>query len=141
MIVFDLRCANDHVFESWFGSSASYADQRDRGLIACPICGVCDVDKAVMAPAIGAKGNRACQPIDPRKAMLAALAKAQAKALEGSEYVGPAFSDRARAMHLGESPTAPIHGQASLEQARALVDEGVAIAPLPLPVVPPSARN
>lgn len=141
MIVFDLRCGNDHVFESWFGSSAAYEDQRGRGLIACPICGASEVAKAVMAPAIAAKGNRAVAAADPRKAVLAALAKAQAKALEGSEYVGTGFADRARAMHLGDEATAPIHGPASIEQAKALVDDGIAVAPLPLPVVPPQARN
>ena len=75
------------------------------------------------------------------KAAFAALANAQAKALEGSEWVGSRFADRARAMHLGEEITAPIHGQATVEEARALVDEGVPISPLPFPVAPPDELN
>ncbi|MCC2976381.1 DUF1178 family protein [Sphingomonas sp. PL-96] len=145
MIVFDLRCDGGHVFEAWFGSSADYAEQQARGLVRCPLCDSATVEKAVMAPNVAAKGNQR-SPAEPAvpdamKAALAALAKAQAKALEGSEWVGSRFADRARAMHLGEETTAPIHGQATIEEARALVDEGVSVAPLPLPVVPPSARN
>lgn len=150
MIVFDLKCAHGHVFEAWFGSSAAYEEQRTSGMIACPMCGIADVAKAVMAPNVGAKGNRAAAPATPAaaepppeavKAAIAALAQAQAKMLENSQWVGVAFSERARAMHLGEEAHAPIHGQATPEQAKALIDDGVPVAPLPLPVVPPEARN
>lgn len=142
MIVFDLKCARAHVFEAWFGSFADYEDQRGRGLVACPICGDDTVEKAVMAPNVAAKGNR--QPdVTPAamKAALTALAQAQARALEGSQWVGTAFADRARSMHLGEEDKAPIHGQATPDEARALIDEGVEVAPLPFPVAPPDARN
>jgi len=142
MIVFDLKCGGGHVFEAWFGSSADYADQQQRGLVDCPICGDRSIDKAVMAPAVGAKGNRR-QEVTPAamKAAMAALAAAQSKALEGSEWVGASFAGRARAMHAGEEDRAPIHGQATIEEARALVEDGVPVAPLPLPVVPPDACN
>lgn len=140
MIVFDLRCADAHVFEAWFASSTAYEDQRGRGLIACPVCGGTEVGKAVMAPNVSAKGNAAPAPA-VIKAAMAKLAAAQAKALEGSEWVGSRFPERARAMHAGETPDAPIHGQATLAEAKALADEGVPVAPLALPVVPPAARN
>lgn len=145
MIVFDLKCGAGHVFEAWFGSSADYESQRGRALIACPMCGDSAIDKAVMAPNVAVKGNRrgdAPAPGKPDpKQLMAALAEAQAKMLEGSQWVGVAFADKARAMHLGEEAHAPIHGQASAEEARALIEEGVAVAPLPLPVVPPEHRN
>ncbi len=145
MIVFDLRCDCGHVFEAWFGSSAAFEDQRATGLVACPVCGGTDVGKAAMAPNIGAKGNRgAVAPVTPEAAMKAAvqaLAAAQAKSLASSEWVGTGFADRARAMHDGSEPEAPIHGQATRDEARALVDDGVPIAPLLVPVVPPAARN
>jgi len=145
MIVFDLKCGGGHVFEAWFGSSADYESQRERSLIACPMCGDAAIDKAVMAPNVAAKGNRrgdapAPGKPDPRQ-LMAALAEAQAKMLEGSQWVGMAFADKARAMHLGEEAQAPIHGQASAEEAKALIEEGVAVAPLPLPVVPPEQCN
>jgi hypothetical protein len=149
MIVFDLACGGGHVFEAWFGSSGDYEDQKARGLVSCPICGDAGIDKAVMAPRIPAKGNQRQEvvpvaspgpPADP-KALLAALAAAQAKVLEGSDYVGPRFAAEARSMHLGETDHRPIHGQATAEEAKALIDDGVPVAPLPLPVRPPGADN
>jgi hypothetical protein len=142
VIVFDLKCTHAHVFEAWFGSSADYDEQQARGLVSCPICGDGAVEKAVMAPRVAAKGNRQPEATPQAvKAALAMMAKAQAEALQGSEWVGTAFADRARAMHLGEEDKAVIHGQATVEQARALIDEGVEVAPLPLPIAPPEARN
>lgn len=143
MIVFDLKCGTGHVFEAWFGSSADYESQRERALIACPMCGDSAIDKAVMAPNVAAKGNRrsvASGKPDPKQ-LIAAIAEAQAKMLEGSQWVGVAFADKARAMHLGDEAHAPIHGQASAEEAKALIEEGVPVAPLPLPIVPPEQRN
>jgi len=146
MIVFDLACGQGHVFEAWFGSSADYESQRERGLVSCAICGASEVSKAVMAPNVAPKGNSASAPVTMRggtptpadmKAMLAALAQAQARALEGSEHVGPRFAAEARAIHDGDAPERPIHGQATREEARALVEDGVPVTPLPLPIVPP----
>jgi hypothetical protein len=144
MIVFDLRCATGHVFEAWFGSSNDYEDQRARGLLSCPLCGDTEIGKAVMAPNVPAKGNKAADaPPSPAavKAALAAMAQAQRKALEGSTWVGGAFATQARAMHEGEIDHAPIHGKASAEEARGLIEDGVPVAPLPFPVVPPETRN
>ena len=153
MIVFDLRCGRDHVFEAWFGSTDDYEGQRNRGLVSCPLCGSGEVAKAVMAPAVGAKGNRllapapaAGKPVPMRagppapaemKAMLTALAKAQAKALEGSEHVGRRFAEEARAIHDGDAPDRIIHGETTPAEARALIEDGVPVSPLPFPVVPP----
>lgn len=152
MIVFDLRCTQAHVFEAWFGSGAAFEDQQARGLLSCPVCGDSDIAKAVMAPNVGAKGNSRSDIVpkpssgnEPTpqalKAALHALAKAQAQALEKSAWVGRAFADTARAMHDGEVTPAPIHGQTTLAEAKALVEDGIPIAPLPLPIVPPNAVN
>ncbi|MCW3849538.1 DUF1178 family protein [Sphingomonas sp. LB-2] len=158
MIVFDLKCGAGHVFESWFGSSAAYEEQRAGRMIACPMCGDSEVTKAVMAPNVAAKGNRrsgATVPAEPGvptstmpepppevvKAAMAELARLQAKALEGSQWVGGSFAKRARAMHEGDEEHALIHGQATPDEARELIEDGVAVSPLPFPVVPPEARN
>lgn len=153
MIVFDLRCSGGHVFEAWFGSSAAYADQTASGLLICPICGDVEIEKAPMSPNVSAKGNRRTDVPPPGsvvpdvpspemvKAMLAKVAEAQAATLEHSTWVGSDFTRRARAMHVGDESTALIHGQATPEQARDLIDDGVAVAPLLVPVVPPEARN
>lgn len=143
MIVFDLRCGGGHVFEAWFGSSDAYESQRSAGHVRCPICDDDAVTKAVMAPAISAKSNSKPPPPTPEavKAAMKMLATQQAKALETSEWVGTTFADRARAMHLGDEKQATIHGQASLAEAKALVEDGVPVAPLLLPIVPPGKAN
>ncbi|WCT72130.1 DUF1178 family protein [Sphingomonas naphthae] len=159
MIVFDLACPAGHVFEAWFGSSTDYDDQQARGLVSCPLCGAGEVTKAVMAPFVGAKGNQqrsepavttAPSPPTPPgpppspeqvKAMLATLAETQAKMLSGAAYVGKRFATEAREMHLGERDEAPIYGEVSIDEARALHDEGVPVAPLPFPVRAPGQDN
>jgi hypothetical protein len=150
MIVFDLKCAGGHVFEAWFGSSIAYAEQQKAGLVACPICGSGEIAKAMMAPNLAAKGNqRAAAPAAPAgapppeviKAAMEMIASAQARMLEKSQWVGTAFVDKARAMHLGEEPTVQIHGQATPEQAQELAEEGVPVAPLLVPIVPPEQCN
>jgi hypothetical protein len=138
MIVFDLACPSSHVFEAWFGSSADYEDQRARGLLSCPLCGADEIVKAPMAPAVQAKGRG---EMPSPAGLLAALAAAQKKALASSTWVGRRFADEALAMHHGETEERPIHGQATGAEAKALLDEGVPIAPLPLPVVPPEEAN
>ena len=158
MIVFDLSCGAGHRFEGWFRSSADYTEQQAGGYLTCPQCGSSEVSKAPMAPAVPAKGNSRPDPQVPvpvsgaapvsntpmppevQKA-LEVLAKAQAKALEGSTWVGDKFAEQSRAMHYGDRDEAPIHGQATLAEAKALADEGVPIAPLPFPVAPPDKLN
>ena len=150
MIVFDLFCGEGHRFEGWFGSSDDFAAQQTRGLVACPRCGSAEVAKAPMAPAVPRKGNQqveAKQPVaggklPPQAAeMLAKLAKLQAEALKSSTWVGEKFADRSREMHYGESDPAPIHGQATPDEARALAEEGITVAPLLFPVAPPDEVN
>lgn len=155
MIVFDLKCeAQGHVFEAWFGSSRDYEDQKARGLLACPLCGDGRIGKALMTPAVPAKGNSRPSVPGPETAQVAsgadeakvqalmnALASAQEKALEGSTWVGRGFAEQARAMHYGEQDRGSIHGEVAPAEARALAEEGVQVAPLPFPVIPPQAKN
>lgn len=156
MIVFDLECrAAGHRFEGWFASSGDFAGQQARGLVACPHCGSGDVIKAPMAPAIGRKGNQIVearpaskpQPMQtgtmpPEAArMMQALARMQAEALKDSRWVGGSFADESRAMHYGERENETIHGQATLAEAKELLEEGIAVAPLPFPVAPPGEAN
>lgn len=152
MIVFDLACLNGHRSEGWFASSAAFEQQRARGLVTCPQCGSVEIDKAPMAPAVPAKANaRNDKPVN-RHAMtgslppevvkaMDALAAAQAKALQSSTWVGERFAEQSRAIHYGERERATIHGQATPGEAAALIEEGIAVAPLPFPVVPPDEVN
>jgi hypothetical protein len=133
MIVFDLQCgAGCGTFEAWFRSSSDFDDQRAGGLVQCPVCQSDEVAKAPMAPRVPRKGS---------DSPIARLAAMQAELLKDSRWVGDQFADTARAMHIGEIEPAAVHGNATLEQAKSLVDDGVPVAPLPLPVTPPSQVN
>jgi hypothetical protein len=133
MIVFDLQCRDcGETFEAWFRSSADYDEQLRGGLVQCPFCQSANVGKAPMAPRVPRKGSQ-----NP----LARLAAMQAELLKDSRWVGDEFADTARAMHSGEMAPEQVHGSTTLEQARSLVDDGIPVAPLPLPVTPPSQVN
>ncbi|MFY8194933.1 DUF1178 family protein [Novosphingobium sp. B1] len=158
MIVFDLQCqSGGHRFEGWFRSSEDFDGQSSRGLVSCPACGSAEIAKAVMAPNVGRKGNQMpvmAKPVDaPAQAManaplppeaaalLKAVAAMQAEAIKSSTWVGEKFADDARAMHYGEKEPGAIHGRATVDEARGLVEEGIAVAPLLIPVVPPEEAN
>ena len=164
MIVFDLECrAGGHRFEGWFGSSGDFDSQQQRGLLCCPQCGSAEVVKAPMAPNVGRKGNQAAEAAAPATAnppvpvagqamspsalpaeavkMMQALATMQAEALKSSRWVGGDFAEQSRAMHYGEQTAESIHGQATPEEAKELLEEGIAVAPLLVPFVPPEQSN
>jgi len=158
MILFDLKCDSGHIFEGWFRSSADYESQRTAGQVVCPICGDHGVVKAVMAPAVAAKGNKraetgslsSSQPGAPvikeqttQKIMslLEEVAKSQAASLKDSLWVGAAFAEQARAMHYGEADHAIIHGTANAKDARAMMEEGLSVMPLLVPIAPPDQIN
>ena len=133
MIVFDLRCLDDgERFEAWFASNADFDVQLEQGLVRCPICQSCRVEKAPMAPQVPRKGSGDA---------VGRLAAAQAELLSYSEWVGDRFAETARAMHLGEIAESAVHGEATRDEALSLIEDGVPIAPLPLPVVPPNQVN
>ncbi len=142
MIRYDLRCAEGHAFEAWFRSSEAYDEQRRQGRVRCAVCGNAEVEKQLMTPAVhgGGNGNGATaapraaaeaplsRPATPLEAMLRVLRR---RIEETSDYVGRAFADEARRIHLGEAEERPIWGEASLEEARALEDEGISVTPIP----------
>ena len=133
MIVFDLVCLDGgETFEAWFRSGSDYDGQLAAGLVQCLFCQSANIAKAPMAPQVPRKG--ADNP-------LARVAALQAEMLKESRWVGDQFADTARAMHSGEIEPEQVHGQATLAQAKSLVEEGVPVAPLPLPVVPPDQVN
>ena len=133
MIVFDLQCRDGgETFEAWFRSNADFDEQKSAGLVQCPFCQSANVGKAPMAPSVPRKGSE-----NP----LARLAAMQAEMLKDSRWVGDQFADTARAIHSGERAPEQVHGSATLDQAKSLVDEGVPVAPLPLSVRPPEQLN
>src|SRR6185503_4350440 len=133
MIVFDLQCRDGgETFEAWFRSSADYEEQREGGFVQCPFCQSANVEKAPMAPRVPRKGS---------DNVFVRLAAMQAELLKDSRWVGDKFADTARAIHSGEMAPEQVHGSTTLDQAKSLVDEGIPVAPLPLPVRPPEQLN
>lgn len=151
MIRYTLRCDQSHSFESWFQSSSAYDSQVKRKLVACPVCGSTRVEKAIMAPRIVSKKGRDKAPVraevsapaetpaaEPTSLMMAQERELRAKIKElrdhvvrNADNVGERFPNEARAMHYGDKEHRPIYGEASPEEARALIDEGVEVSPLP----------
>ena len=158
MIRYALRCEGDHTFESWFQDSAAFDTQVKRKLVSCPVCNSVKVEKAIMAPRIASKKGRETAPPPPAPAaaspvtetaptplLMAQERELRAKIKElrdhivkNADNVGESFPNEARKMHYGEIEHRPIYGDASPDEARALIDEGVEVSPLP---VLPDDRN
>jgi hypothetical protein len=136
MIRYALVCEHEHPFEAWFGSSADYDDQAARGLVECPFCASPAVRKQIMAPAVvGAKKSAEDQPA-PQAVMMEAMAKMRRHVEANFDYVGERFPQEARDIHAGETEARPIYGEASPNEVRALMEEGVPVAPLPMAARP-----
>lgn len=159
MIQYSLKCAEGHSFDSWFQSAAAFDKLAAAGLVSCAVCGGTGVKKAVMAPRVrpGRKAVSGVGEPEPQAAAAPsasvpapvpaqagpgllsrpsgevekAIAELRRKVEENSDYVGDRFVQEARAMHLGEAPERAIHGEAKLEDARELIEEGVPVLPLP----------
>jgi hypothetical protein len=156
MIRYNLRCEKGHTFESWFQSSAAYESQEKRKLVSCPSCGSAKVERAIMAPRVVSKKGREAAPQQAPATEAAASSEAtpllMAQELElrtkikelrdhivkNADNVGERFPNEARKMHYGDIEHRPIYGEASPEEARSLIDEGVEVSPLP---VLPDDRN
>ena len=139
MIKYALGCAEGHEFESWFPDSAAYEKLRKRGLVACPECGSTQVDKAIMAPAVvGVERAVVEKPAevladDKRRQAREIIARLRHEIEANTVDVGARFPEVARAIHQGDEPERAIRGQASLAEAKALVEEGVGVMPMPMP--------
>lgn len=140
MIRYDLQCDKGHEFDGWFRDSAAYDKQAARGLVACTVCGSVKVEKQLMAPGIPVKSNRrgdAAQkmvagPVDPRMAAMMQMVRDMRRHVEeNSEYVGTRFAEDARKIHYAEAEERGIYGEATPDDAKALIEEGIAVHPLP----------
>ena len=171
MKVLNLQCAGMHTFEGWFGSEEDYQSQRERGLVACPLCANTEVRKLPSAPRLnlGAAEPRAAKPISQEEGPVPGSADAPAASVSSqptanelasnlaqvhpeaaemvqeawmkmvkhvianTEDVGQNFAEEARKMHYGESEERNIRGQASIEETKDLLEEGIEVMPLPVP--------
>lgn len=133
MIRYDLKCSKDHEFDGWFQSAEGYESLRAAGLVTCAICGNADVEKCIMAPAVrpARKAGEKPKLQAPQNDVQAALAEMRAQIEANSDYVGLNFAAEARAMHEGHIDERSIYGEAKPEEARALLEDGIPVAPLP----------
>ena len=132
MIKFSLRCDRGHEFESWFPDGASYDEQAKRGFVICPDCGSSRIAKAPMAPAV-VTGGRADALVDEKAQAFRQAMRAMRREIEArTDDVGEAFPTVARAIHAGDEPERAIRGQANLAEVKALLEEGVPVAPIPM---------
>lgn len=130
MIRFTLACTDGHSFDSWFASGSAYESLKASGHVACAVCGSTSVDKALMAPAVRTDEARPSLSgaVTPQEQAAAALRK---KLQENADYVGLSFASEARAIHDGDAPERAIWGEARLDEARQLLEDGIPVAPLP----------
>jgi hypothetical protein len=158
MIRYNLRCDRGHAFESWFQSSSAYESQEKRKLVSCPACGSVKVERAIMAPqVVSTKGRDSAPPaaapaaatevaaptstpllMAQERELRAKLKELRDHIVKNADNVGERFPNEARKMHYGDIEHRPIYGEASPEEARSLIDEGVEVSPLP---VLPDDRN
>ena len=133
MICFTLRCGREHSFDSWFTSSQAFDALAQAGHLACPICGDGQIGKGLLAPAISSKASdEAPAPLSqPQTDVEQAMAQMRQLIEANSDYVGMNFAAEARKIHLGEAPTRAIYGEAKVEEAKALQEDGIPVAPLP----------
>ena len=135
MIQYALKCNADHKFDSWFQSASAFDKLQLAKMVTCPVCGSSQIEKSIMSPRVGPRSNKKTDvtpslktpETDAEKALMALRKHVETNA----QYVGGNFADEARAMHDGTSPERAIYGEAQPEQARALIDEGIPVAPLP----------
>ncbi|NCQ24092.1 MAG: DUF1178 domain-containing protein [Rhodobacteraceae bacterium CG17_big_fil_post_rev_8_21_14_2_50_63_15] len=132
MIKFTLRCAEDHRFDSWFQSAATFDKLYAAGMVACGVCGSHEVEKALMAPNLQSAHDTDRSPLTTaHHPAEQALAELRRRIEAQSDYVGLNFVSEARDMHDGLIPERSIYGEARLEDARKLIEDGVPVAPLP----------
>lgn len=141
MKVLNLQCAHGHGFEGWFASNDAFDTQLAAGLVECPMCGDTAVVKMLSAPRLNLGNAKAPQAAEaPSRNAVAEASSPEARWMRAvrevmakTEDVGDRFADEARKMHYGETEERGIRGQATREQAEQLIDEGIAVMPLPLP--------
>ncbi len=157
MILYNLRCEKDHLFETWFRESAAYDVQAAAGDIQCPVCGSIKVEKAIMAPRVAKSAGRnraapadtvektpapaemgvtgttakAVREVEQSAKLRRTLLELRRQVEENFDYVGPTFAEEARKIHYGETEERAIYGETSDDDAQALEEEGVSVRRIP----------
>jgi hypothetical protein len=132
MILYSLKCDKDHMFDSWFDNASAFDKLARANMLSCSVCGSPNVERAIMAPQVSTSRTKSNGPLSaPLSPAEQAVADMRAKVESESTDVGTNFAAQARAMFDGETPTRSIFGEAKIEDAKALIDDGVPVVPLP----------
>ena len=143
MIRYSLACSAGHAFDAWFADSNAFDEQQAEGLIACPHCGSGEVAKSLMAPAVATSRRKSASyphagetvpvaaNVPPEEEAVALLRRLKKHVVENADYVGKKFAEEARRIHYSEAERRGIYGEATTEEARSLVEEGIEFHPLP----------
>ena len=132
MILYSLKCDKDHIFDSWFDGAKAFEKLERANMLSCSVCGSSNVERAVMAPQVSTSRAKSTGPLRaPLSPAEQAMADMRTKVEAESTDVGKNFATEARAMHDGETPHRSIFGEAKIEDAKALIDDGVPVVPLP----------
>lgn len=133
MIVYSLACTKGHGFEGWFKNSAAYDAQVTGGKLVCPVCNSRNVTKAPMAPALSSAAGKqkSTPPAEELRKMRQFVSGFRKYVEDNAENVGKKFPEEARKIHYGESEERPIYGEATIADAKELIEEGIDVAPLP----------
>ena len=138
MKVLNIQCAHGHAFEGWFASNEAFDAQLAQKLVECPMCGSTDITKGLSAPRLNLGATRpeaapATTVAHAPASLEARWMRAVREVLANTEDVGARFADEARKIHYGEAQERGIRGQATAKQTAELIDEGIAVLPLPVP--------
>ena len=131
MIIFDLKCSLNHVFEAWFKDSKEFTKQRKNNLINCPICDDNKIIKALMTPNVGKKSNSKNNKKIINKTLVNKISKFKKTIEKNFEYVGGNFTEEAKKIKYGEAKDRAIYGEANMEQTKELIEEEIDFQPLP----------
>lgn len=134
MIRFTLRCEADHEFDGWFRDGGDFDTQKKRGFVACPVCNSAKVEKALMAPAVSTSRGKekvALAAGEEQRRLMGQLREMAKKVRENADYVGDRFAEEARKIHFGETDPRGIYGEASVDDVKGLLEDGVDFMPLP----------
>ena len=135
MIQYALKCNDDHKFDSWFQSASAFDKLQLAKMVTCPVCGSSQIEKSIMSPRVGPRGNKKTDvtpslktpETDAEKAL-----KALRKHVEtNAQYVGGNFADEARAIHYGEAEERGIYGEATMTEVEDLAEEDIPVSRIP----------
>ena len=135
MIKYNLKCNNDHEFESWFSDSIEFERLKMRKLLECIYCNSKKIKKSIMAPMISVSKNNNVNKFQINEKILQKqrnkLIKLRNFIEKNFEYVGEDFSKKVREIYYDKKNNKMIYGITSPEERKELKEEGINLLSIP----------